>query len=268
MNQNQFILTVETPDHIELRFQLAGIGKRFLAYLIDRLIQFSLLFALFVIIALILFAADKVVTVANVLHESKRVLGQWIIAVAIAVYGIISLGYFILFEYMWSGSTPGKRLQNIRVIRKDGTPISFLEAAVRNILRAVDILGDVYPLGLIIMFIDSRNRRLGDLVAGTLVVSESVSKLTYEGRSNVVTPGENDQELRLVVSAMTSADYQIVRKFLGRREGLDAEYRKSLAQQIVDRIFDKSTVSLDSSTDLELVLERVEALYRERLRIL
>jgi uncharacterized RDD family membrane protein YckC len=267
VNQNQRILTIETPDHIELQFQLAGIGKRFLAYLIDRLIQFGLILALFLAMGLILLAASKIVTIASALHEMQKVLGQWIIAIAIVAYGIISLGYFILFEYVWSGSTPGKRSQNIRVIRKDGTPISFLEAAVRNILRAVDILGDVYPLGLIVMFIDSRGRRLGDLVAGTLVISESVSKLP-SGENPAGSPGENDQQLRSIVNAMTSADYQLVRKFLARRDGLETEYRKNLVQQIVDRIFDKSIVLPTSSTDLELLLERVEALYRERLRVL
>lgn len=267
MNQNQLILTVETPDHIELQFQLAGIGKRFLAYLIDRLIQFGLILALFIVISLILFATTTVETVGNALHKLQQVLGQWIFAFVILAYGITSLGYFILFEYMWSGSTPGKRSQNIRVIRKDGTPISFLEAAVRNILRAVDILGGVYPLGLIVMFIDSRNRRLGDLVAGTLVIAESVSKLP-SAENSAGSPGEIDQQLRSVVNAMTSADYQLVRKFLGRREGLETEYRKNLAQQIVDRIFDKSIALPTSSTDLELLLERVEALYRERLRVL
>ena len=267
MNQNQLVLTVETPDHIELQFQLAGIGKRFLAYLIDRLIQFCLIFALFLVIVLILLAASKIAAIASVLHELQRVLGQWIIAFAFVAYGIISLGYFMLFEYMWSGSTPGKRSQNIRVIRKDGTPISFLEAAVRNILRAVDILGDVYPLGLVVMFIDSRNRRLGDLVAGTLVIAESVSKLP-SGENSTGSPGENDQQLRLIVNAMTSADHQLVRKFLARREALDNEYRKKLVQEIVVRLFNESIVLPSSSTDLELLLERVEALYRERLRVL
>jgi uncharacterized RDD family membrane protein YckC len=258
--------TVETPDHIELQFQLAGIGKRFLAYLVDRLIQFGLIFALFLVISLVLFAGAKLVAIADIIHEMRQVLGQWIIAIAILVYGIISLGYFILFEYIWSGSTPGKRSQNIRVVRTDGAPISFLEAAVRNILRAVDILADVYPLGLVVMFIDSRNRRLGDMAAGTLVVTESVSRLP-SAKNSARSFSNHDQHLRLVAAAMTSGDYQLVRKFLARREALDAEYRPQLAQKIVDRIFNKSSVMVKPSNDLELFLERVEAAYRERLRI-
>jgi uncharacterized RDD family membrane protein YckC len=267
VKQNHLTVTVETPDHIELQFQLAGIGKRFLAYLVDRLIQFGLIFALFLVISLVLLAGNKVVAVADIIYEMRQVLGQWIIAIAILVYGVVSLGYFILFEYIWSGSTPGKRSQHIRVIRTDGAPISFLEAAVRNILRAVDILADIYPLGLVVMFIDSRNRRLGDMAAGTLVVTESVSRLP-SAKNSARSLSDDDQQLRLVAAAMSSGDYQLVRKFLARREGFDAEYRQELVQEIVDRIFNKSTVMVKPSNDPELLLERVEAVYRERLRIL
>jgi len=267
VKQNHLTVTVETSDHIELQFQLAGIGKRFLAYLIDRLIQFGLIFALFLVISLVLFAGAKLVAVADIIYQMRQVLGQWIIAVAILVYGVLSLGYFILFEYVWSGSTPGKRSQHIRVIRTDGAPISLLESAVRNILRAVDILADIYPLGLVVMFIDSRNRRLGDMAAGTLVVTESVSRLPL-GKNSARSLGVDDQQLRMVAATMTSGDYQLVRRFLARREALDAEYRQQLAQEIVERIFNKSSVMVKPSNDLELFLERVEADYRERLRIL
>jgi hypothetical protein len=138
---------------------------------------------------------------------------------------------------------------------------------VRNILRAVDILGDVYPLGLVVMFIDSRNRRLGDMAAGTLVVTESESSLPLAENSRSSLGGD-DQQLRMVAAAMTSGDYQLVRKFLVRREALDPEYRQQLAQEIVDRIFNRSSVTVKPSNDLELFLERIEADYRERLRIL
>lgn len=267
MKQKRLAFKVETPDHIELQFELAGIGKRFLAYLIDRLIQFGLIFALFLVVSLILFAGNKLVAVADIVFKMRQVLGQWIIAAAILAYGVVSLGYFILFEYVWSGSTPGKRSQRIRVIRADGAPISFLEAAVRNILRAVDILGDVYPLGLVVMFIDSRNRRLGDMAAGTLVVTESESGLPLS-RNSGRSVGADDQQLRMIAATMTSADYQLVRKFLTRRQALDAEYRQQLAQEVVDRIFSKSSVMVKPSNDLELFLEQVEAAYRDSLRIL
>ncbi len=267
MKQNHLTVTVETPDHIELQFQLAGIGKRFLAYLVDRLIQFGLIFALFLVITLVLLAGNKIVALADIIYKMRQVLGQWIIAVAILIYGIVSLGYFILFEYIWSGSTPGKRFQQIRVIRTDGAPISFLESAVRNILRVVDILGDIYPLGLVVMFIDSRNRRLGDMAAGTLVVTESVSRL-HSAKISTRSLGDDDQQLRLVAAAMTPGDYQLVRKFLARREALDSEYRRELVQEIADRIFNKSTAMVQPSNDLELLLEKVEAVYRDRVRIL
>jgi uncharacterized RDD family membrane protein YckC len=172
VNRNFQTVTIETPEHFELQFQLAGIGVRFLAYLVDRLIQFSTILGLIFVVTMLFSMAGLISQVTDFFIFLERLLGQWIIALAILLYGIISIGYFILFEYLWSGATPGKKFQEIRVIRNDGRPLTFLDAAIRNILRFVDLLGDFYPLGLLVMFLDSKSRRLGDMAAGTLVVME------------------------------------------------------------------------------------------------
>jgi len=267
VRQNYSTVMVETSDHVELQFRLAGIGTRLLAYLVDRLIQAGLIFALLLVVGLLLYVGGKLFAVSDLLQGLQQALGQWTLALAILLYGVISIGYFILFEYIWSGSTPGKKSQNIRVIRSDGAPISFLEAAVRNILRVVDILADVYPLGLVVMFIDRRNRRLGDMAAGTLVVTETMPKVPSL-QNAVVPPSDGDPELRRAVTEMTSEDYHLVRKFLARRETLSTEDREELAREIGSRVFNKSSLMTSPQHDIESLLERVETLYRERLRIL
>jgi hypothetical protein len=94
----------------------------------------------------------------------------------LAVYALIAFGflwgYYIFFETLWDGQTPGKRRARLRVIRSDGLPIGFAEAAIRNLVRMVDFLPAYYGVGVVAMFVDGRSRRLGDLAAGTLVVRD------------------------------------------------------------------------------------------------
>ncbi len=267
MKQNHQTVTIETPEHVELQFLLAGIGTRFLAYLVDRTIQIGLIAWLIVAVLVVLMAIGSVEPIADILARLRGTVGQWLIALAILVYGVITIGYFILFEFLWSGSTPGKRSQHIRVIRNDGRPVSFVDAALRNILRFVDIVGDVYPVGLAFMFVDSRNRRLGDLASGTLVVME---KRGIEPPAPRVSsePREFDPELRRIVAGMTPEDYFLVSKFLSRREGLDADSRQALVTAICDRISLRTGLLCEPTSDREAILENLETAYRDRVRIL
>jgi uncharacterized RDD family membrane protein YckC len=264
---NRQAVSIETPEHFELQLELAGIGRRFLAYFVDKLVQFGFIIVLALTVGLLIYAAGLLPEGWNHLNQLKNMLSQWFFAVAILTYGIIIIGYFILFEYLWNGSTPGKRWQNIRVIRKDGLPISLLDSVVRNILRLIDILGEVYPLGLIVMFLDSRNRRLGDMVAGTLVIAETEVQRpeTLEASREC---DESDMEIRHTVAAMTPEDYQLVSRFLSRRHGLDAEPRANLAREIYQRVFKKPFTAGATVTDPEKSLERVETCYTDRTRIL
>ena len=87
---------------------------------------------------------------------------------------LIFAGYFILFEWLWNGQTPGKRWLKLRVIRDDGRPLTLWEAIARNLLRIADaapgFVLPVYSVGLIVIFLSGRDQRLGDMFAGTVVV--------------------------------------------------------------------------------------------------
>jgi len=267
VKKNLQTVTVETPEHVELEFKLAGIGTRFLAFLLDRIIQFGVIFALLILVSLFIALVTRVDPSVQILKRLEGSLGQWILAAAILLYGIIVIGYFILFEYFWSGSTPGKRWQDIRVIRKDGRPISFLDSAVRNILRFIDILFEIYPIGLIVMFIDFKNRRLGDLAAGTLVILDRGIKRPAAGRAGNHN-NASDPNMRLIVSAMTPADYRLLSRFLARRESLEKVHRLNLARDIRDRIVRRINGSTIINENLETWLVKVEQAYRDRTRVL
>ena len=267
MKKNVQTVTIETPEHFELEFTLAGLGTRFLAFLIDKCIQFSVILALVFVVGLLVALMGRVDPSMEILRRLEGPLGQWIIGAAILVYGIIVIGYFLLFEYFWSGSTPGKRLQDIRVIRTDGRPISFLDSAVRNILRFFDVLFEIYPIGVVVMFIDRKNRRLGDLAAGTFVIFDrQVHRPIAQGTDHA--NAESDSDIKMIVTAMSPTDYRLVSRYLSRRNGLESVHRLGLAKAISDRLVEGSGRDISIREDLGTWLEKVEHAYRERTRIL
>jgi len=158
------VVAFETPERVVFRHQVAGPAPRAAAWLIDALIQVAL-FGLLLGIAFL--AGASLGSLGAGVAQAMLMLGvfvmQW-------VYGA-------LLEGLWRGSTPGKALVGLRVVRTDGGPIGWPEAVLRNLLRGADGLPGLYVIGLTTMAIDPRMRRLGDLVAGTMVVSRSQGRL-------------------------------------------------------------------------------------------
>jgi uncharacterized RDD family membrane protein YckC len=266
VKQDSNLVTIETPEHIEIEFIIAGIGSRCVAYVVDRLIQVGLVIALVAVLVLIAYVGSRVHDLTHALDEVLKWLGSWVVAVGILGYGLISLGYFVFFEYLWNGSTPGKSLQNLRVVKRDGRPISFLDSAIRNVLRAVDILGDVYPLGLVVMFFDARHRRLGDFAAGTMVISETQASVP-QLQPPRAEPMESAVGMRAMVAGMSPHEYQLLRKFIARREGMEPDHRKRLAREICDRITGGTGLP-EGYKDPEAFLLSLETLYGDRIRVL
>jgi uncharacterized RDD family membrane protein YckC len=256
-------IMIETLEHGELRFQLAGIGTRMIAFLIDKFVQIGGLLGIVLILAILLFLTGQMDRFIEILSEATQSLGLWLIAIAIFFYGIVTIGYFVFFEYFWNGATPGKKSQKIKVIRKDGRRMSFTNSVVRNALRIIDVLGEVYPVGLIVMFCDFRNRRIGDFAAGTLVVRDderfvpAISKMPAEAAETF--------EMNSLAARMDAEDYLLVAKFLSRRNELDLQHRKQLAMNISMRIL-KRTTTLEQDFNHEAFLENIEVLYRQRTR--
>ena len=167
-------LIIETPERVQLEFALASIGNRFLAVGIDHFIQY---FAIFIIVWIMLSLAGY--SSSDVVTETDKMVSEmpkWTAAILIIAIFLIFAGYFIVFEWMWNGQTPGKRLLKLRVIREDGRPLTLWEAIARNLLRVGDAVPGfiipVYSVGLIVIFLSSRDQRLGDIFAGTVVIRE------------------------------------------------------------------------------------------------
>ncbi|MBI1297144.1 RDD family protein [bacterium] len=164
--------SVDTPENVTFAHEVAGIGNRFIAALIDSIFIGLALFLL----NIILFAGLAVVG-SNLPEQAlDPETPGWIEGFLIAIYALVNFlifwGYYIFFEYVWNGQTPGKRLVKIRVLRMDGNPVGFIDVVIRNLVRIVDFLPSGYGVGLVVMFVNGQSRRLGDFAAGTFVVRE------------------------------------------------------------------------------------------------
>jgi len=146
-------------------------------------------------------------------------------------------GYYIFFEMLWNGQSPGKRWVGLRVIRTDGTPITLSESFIRNLTRFVDFLPAGYGIGILSMFLDKQSRRLGDLAAGTLVVHDrapiSIQDLSVK-RTVHLRPWANVSLDGFPVERLTNDDLNLIEDFLFRRDQLT--HRESLAIQILNTV--------------------------------
>ncbi|MEM7128880.1 MAG: RDD family protein [Chloroflexota bacterium] len=167
--------TIETPENVTFQYDVAGIGSRFIGALLDMVIL-SLALMLLNVVAFLLLALlqPQLFDPIELLQSSaEEMWGVGIVVALAALFNFILFwGYFILFELIWNGQTPGKRLAGTRVIRMDGNPIGLLENIIRNLVRIIDFMPSGYGLGLVVMFCNPHARRLGDYAAGTLVIRE------------------------------------------------------------------------------------------------
>lgn len=246
-------LKIDTPEQIALELPLAGIGSRFLAMAIDTLIQFGLYLVAGIVFFLILGLG------ASVLWYVPSTIGP---ALGIFVLFGIYWGYFAIFEIVWKGQTPGKRFAGIRVIKDSGRPINAFEAIGRNLMRAVDGLPGIYGVGIVCMMLNKQSRRLGDFVAGTVVVHE---KPTEEVRPTWNTATE-DGTASGGIGQVTAEELVLVETYLSRRFELDPDVRLRTAIQIADRIKAKTGLQPQAHQHVDDFLEEAARKVRDRGR--
>jgi uncharacterized RDD family membrane protein YckC len=228
------ILNIETPENVAFGYQIAGIGSRFLAALVDTLL-ITLLQSLVILILFLFLNA-----LFDFSLDDLGDLGSWLFAAAGLLAFTFYWGYYIFFEMIWNGQSPGKRWVGLRVLRADGTPVTLSESIIRNLVRLVDFLPAYYGIGVITMFIDERSRRLGDLAAGTLVVRDRgpVSLASLEARPAAAIPQAVSSNADWPVELLSAADLQIAEDFLRRREELfnRPDLSQHIAQTLCERM--------------------------------
>ena len=246
-------ITIQTPEGVDLELSLAGLGSRFAARVIDELIKLAIVVAL--LMGAAAFGAGASVTPELGANgpESQAVLV--VVAVIVVILFLVNFFYEVLFETLGSGRTPGKRATGLRVVRLDGRPVGFISSAVRNLLRMIDYLPFAYATGMICILVSSKNQRLGDLAAGTIVARE------IGGRTSVSEPPARapaDPAPSWDVTAVTAEEAAAVRRFLERREGLQEGARARLATQFAVRLNPK-VVGASDELGAEEFLEALAA---------
>jgi uncharacterized RDD family membrane protein YckC len=234
-----------TPEAVEVTMDLAGLGSRMIATLIDSAIQSAVLGVLGIAIA----GLD--------LDESSS------IAFLLGAVFLIWFGYFFAFEGMWAGRTPGKRAQRIRVVRTDGQPARWVQVAVRNLLRLVDALPTSYAVGAISILLTKRSQRLGDIAAGTVVVRDRIAPTP---RALMLPVAASIAGSNLDATALTDAEYSLIRSFLERRNGLIPAARHRLSTQLATIARSKVGGANAFAGGDEALLEAVAASYRGRFQ--
>jgi uncharacterized RDD family membrane protein YckC len=255
-------LVVETPERVELYYTRAQVGNRFLAAGVDHAIQFVMMGA--VSLAAYVFS--------NQVEALWAELGTWAIGISVLVGFAIYTSYFVVFETIWNGQTPGKRLFRLRVIREDGRPIRFFEALARNLIRvALDSMPmPLYSVGIVSIFVSSRSKRVGDYVAGTVVIRENELKAPTLEDVEALARAEKqknrngaDAPFRIDPDRLDPHEYAALRAFLRRRFDMPEQIRMLLGNRIAGSLAVKLRIPPVALT-AEQVLEEVDRQSRTR----
>ena len=213
---------VRTGEAVAIRYELAGLGSRFLAVTVDLIAQLVLAG----VVALAFGFGGR--ALAALAPAGGKNVTAWGIALLVALLFAIFFGWFIIFEIWWSGRTPGKRALGLRVVRDGGFPLDVGAAVIRNLVRVAEVALGFYLVSAISALISKENKRLGDFAAGTIVVrdrAEAVPDLA----AYLAGPARTD-------TGLSEGDRVLIQRFLARRSTLDPDARGRLAARLAYRV--------------------------------
>jgi uncharacterized RDD family membrane protein YckC len=241
-------LDIATPERVALDLPIAGLGYRSMAYVVDALILFAGWISLFFLITLLH---------TNAVERFGALSGLSQTLLVVAAFGAQWL-YWTCFEGLGGGRTPGKRLLRIRVVRDDGSPIGVFEAAVRTLSRLIDFLPSAYGVGVLAMLFSRQHRRVGDWLAGTVVIRDQAADLERYALSE---PG---QSLSLAVSAIPPSELDMLLGFLDRAPHLEPSHREALSLRMLARFC--PTLDAPARTRIAASWEETESVLRAMLK--
>jgi uncharacterized RDD family membrane protein YckC len=245
-------LRIETPEGVDLEVTLAGLGSRTGAAFVDGLIITATLVVLLIAISILGGLAD----------QSSDDLYFLIVGIGALASFVLLIGYYLVFESLNGGRTPGKAAFGIRVIKVDGRPLGFGAVAIRNLVRLVDFLPAFYAVGLIAMVSNKRNQRLGDMAAGTVVIRDRKVGAAPATLVDVI-------DLTVVpawdVSMVSEEEVGLVRRFAERRKSMQAANRAHLAAVLAGPLRAKIAAPDAPSDDVDFLIRLLaEKVIRER----
>ena len=269
-------LQYETPENVQIAYRPAGLGTRFLAWFLDGIILTLTLFI--VVIALIIFvaAADSVMRdVVRKIQDTLRAddkpveaekLVMYGAGLAVVIWGFSGFAYFGLSELLMRGQTPGKRFCGIRVVKADGFSLDLVSIFLRNMFRVIDNLSILW----VVPFLSKRSQRLGDMVAGTIVVSDVAEELSAV-RQALLSRNQSEAKFRFdqaKLSKLSPDDYEAIERILDRWNTITSEQQNDLLDTLIPRICDRLATGGEpaASERLEFLEDLLAAEFRRQDR--
>lgn len=239
-------IITEIQENLLIELYPATFGKRFLAAAYDYVILSVITAIIIAGVVIVLFPPR----ILRFLQSFPPGVVETLLTVTILIIFFIQFGlYFILYEGLGAGQTPGKRRLKLRVVNVDGTPIGLREAIIRNLFRIVDFLPAYFFLGILLILLTSKGQRIGDIVAGTLVISEELKSLELR-------PDAPPSLTGLPIS-VSREQFELIRLYIERRSQLFPEARAKVRSEILEKLDYDGPPLQEEETELLL-----EDLYR------
>ncbi len=235
---------VATGESVAFAYELAGLGSRFFAVFLDFSLQLAVAAAA---IALAVWLVPGSVSHGKTAPAGK-LAASLLVALAVIAAFLLFFGYFIIFEWLWQGRTPGKRLVGIRVVRDGGFPLDFTSSVIRNVVRILEFSLGFYAVSAVIVLLSPRNRRLGDMAAGTLVVRDA----RFERASAIAPRGRERDDP--VVRELSPAECDLIRSYAARRGPLNPAARAAVAGNIASLVRPKLGATFEHLSDDDLLV--------------
>ena len=236
-------VAVATGESVAFSYELAGLGSRFFAVFIDVAIQLAVVLVVAIALALLANAIPGGPQSSAGSTFGRAILEGLVIGAAFLLF----FGYFILFEWLWRGRTPGKRILGIRVVRDGGLPLDFTSSVVRNVIRILEFGLGLYAVSAVATLLSPQNRRLGDMAAGTIVVRDAPFE---RAPAPLVEARANDP----LVRDLGSAERDLVQRYAERRDSLSRAARAQVAAGIAAAVRPRLAATFDHLDDDALLV--------------
>jgi uncharacterized RDD family membrane protein YckC len=247
----------ETPEDVDLGFELAGPPARFAAYIIDRLWLFLIQLLVIIVSVFVIFSVGEMQS-----NWSADLSEGWGMAMLIILWGFSEFLYFGYFEWRRNGSTPGKKKTGLRTVMAGGYRLNPTAAWLRNLLRPVDVI----PLCWLVPLVDKQHRRLGDFLAGTIVIREARASAPELPLSHISYAELTPRLLNLgrtELLQLRRRDYQVLEEYLVRRLSVARSQRQRLEKLLLVPLLERVQIEMPLGASTELVLTELYLALRD-----
>lgn len=253
--ENRRVVHFITPENIEVTYELAGIGSRFVAVFVDHVLQMLAILLIYLIAS----QTSRLFSLAGLFGETASI---WMQALAGIMAFVVMFGYFVFFELRTGGQTPGKKVAKLRVVRDGGYPIDPYSSVIRNLVRIADLaVPPPYGGGMISIFFSRDYKRLGDFAAGTIVIKErpAPERPLHGPPAPIVT-----QLMALIrdVEQLTPQELSAVQRYVERRAELPYPVQVEFAMRLAFPLMSRLGISVAIADQSHYPL-LVEAIYRK-----